>query len=101
MKKIMVLSALAAILFLVPSVQAQDWHGPRGCSRPNYRHQWQAHPNYHGRHHQPPGWGHANVHHGWNQRNWHSQPAGWGNNQYSRNWHRPLLGLQNTNYRFR
>jgi hypothetical protein len=78
MKKFLVLSVLAEIFFLVPSVQAQDWHGQRGWNHPNY-HQWQG-PQNHWGHQPPPRLRHANYPRGWQQRAWHRQPVRWGFN---------------------
>jgi hypothetical protein len=91
MKKFLVLSVLAAIFFLVPSVQAQNWSGPGAWGqRSNY--QWQAPHNQWG--HQQPRWGHANYPHGWQQRDWHRQAVRWDNNHTNRGW-------RSNNYRFR
>jgi len=66
MKKFLILGVLAAIFFLVPSVQAQEWHGQRGWAQPNYQH-WQG-PRNHWGHQPPPRWGHNNSHRGWHQQ---------------------------------
>ena len=99
MKKFLALGVLAAIFFLVPAVQAQDWYGPRGHQ--NCRSQGACGPAYGGYHnswgHQPPPrWGHANWQHG----GWHRQPAGWGYNHPDGRWNRPPLGLQRSSYYF-
>jgi hypothetical protein len=94
MRKFLALGILAAVLFLVPSVQAQEWYGARAFDRHNYSHSWQG-PHHWGQH-LPPRWRHR-----WNHGNWHPQPLGYGNCRYQRNWdHRPL-GWQHSNYRFR
>lgn len=62
MKKFIWLSVLATLLFIVPSVQAQEWRRPGGWGN-------------HGKHH---GWNYGN-HRGWNQRQWgnHGNHYGW------------------------
>jgi hypothetical protein len=91
MKKFLALGVLAAIFFLVPSVQAQEWYGQRGWGQPNY-HQWQG-PHHRG-HQPPPRWEHANYPHGWQQRAWHRQQVRW-------NYNHPNAGWRYNNYRFR
>jgi len=92
MKKFLILGVLAAIFFLVPSVQARDWHGPRGWAQPT-QHRWQAPRNHWG--HQPPSrWGHGNYSHGRQQRGWHRQQARWNYNRHDTGW-------RYNSYRFR
>jgi len=91
MKKFLILGVLAAIFFLVPSVQAQEWYGSGAWSQPNYHHR--QGPNHHWGHQPPPRWAHANYHRGW-QRPGHRQPVRWGNNHSNRGW-------KYNNYRFR
>ncbi len=94
MKKFLALGILAAVLFLVPSVQAQEWYGGE-CGRSGYQHSW--HPDNRWRHHRARGWGHADGYRAWNHENWRSQPAGWGNRYYG-NWQQPPVVWQPGGY---
>ena len=92
MKKFLALGILAAIFFLVPSVQAQEWYGASAWNHPNYQHrlgpcnQWGHKP--------PPRWGHGNYPHSRQQRAWHRQQVRWGYNH-------PYAAWKYNNYRFR
>jgi opacity protein-like surface antigen len=92
MKKFFVLGVLAAILFLVPSVRAQEWYGSGAWGQQGYHHMQGPH-KYHKRHQPPPRWRHANYRHGW-QRPWHRQPARGGFNHSYQGW-------QYDNWRYR
>jgi hypothetical protein len=91
MKKFLVLGVLAAIFFLVPSVQAQEWYGSGAWGQPSYHH-YQG-PRNHWGHQAPARWRHANYHRDW-QRPWHRQPVRWGHNHPNRSW-------KYDNYRYR
>jgi hypothetical protein len=82
MKKFIVLGLLATFFFLVPAVQARDWHrqkGPRVRAHKNYHYKWK---------HRPAKWGNHNYKHKWNSRR-----ARWGHSKSNYRWkNRPTKG---------